>query len=233
MKRLLKSRTDSDHYWDLKKKLQILAVKSGLKAAFMDYAAGNIEFRRLAALFGLHHKVTAGPPFRVTKKLNVKDSFLKASTDAMLPKDAIWLYSDVQVESLISRCIAGELNVGYVLGYPRCCIEWHEGMRAISEMESCFRHIEERIANNPQMFRGIQGRTEEEMYRFAMLEWPMSRPDYVSETRRLYPFAPHYACPSCLSHQSQESEKLNNQYKELAFSLNPQLAQEIKQSASD
>jgi len=232
MKRLLRSRTASDHDWDLENKLQVLAVKARIKPAFMNCSAGmiaadRVEFRQLAALLGLHYKATTAPPFRATRKLDVKDSFLKASADVLQPKDAIWLYSNIDVESLISKCIFGELNVGHILGYPRCCVEWHEGMRA-PEMEAFFRQIEERITNNPQILRGIQGRTEEEMYRFAILEWPMPRPDYVSETRRLYPFAPHYACPSCLSHQSQESEKLNNQYKELAFSLNPQFAQEIE-----
>jgi hypothetical protein len=201
----------------------------------MNFAAGmiaadRVEFRQLAALLGLHYKATTAPPFRATRKVNVKDSFFKASTDVLQPKDAIWLFSDIEVESLISKCIVGEQNVGHILGYPRCCVEWHEGMRA-PEMEALFRHIEERITNNPQILRGIQGRTEEEMYRFAILEWPMPSPDYVSETWRLYPFAPHVACPSCLTQQSQESERLNNQYKELAFSLNPQFAQEIEKSA--
>lgn len=233
MKRLLRSRTASDHYWDLENKLHILAVKSGIKPAFMDTAAGmiaadRVEFRQLAALLGLHYKVTAAPPLRLKRKLNVKDSFSKASTDVLQPKDAVWLYSDIQVESLISRCILGEINDGYILGYPRCCIEWHEGMRA-PELESLFQWIEEHITNNPQMLRGIQDRTEVEIYRFALLEWPMSAPDYMSESKRLYPFAPHFACPSCLSRESEETEKLNNQYKELAFSLNPKFAQEIEQ----
>jgi len=237
MKRLLRFRTASDHHWDLENKLQALAVKSGIKPAFMNFAAGmiaadRVEFRQLAALLGLHYKVTAAPPLRPTRKLNVKDSFFKASTDVFQPKDAVWLYSDIQVESRISRCILGEINVGYILGYPRCCIEWHEGMRAF-DLESLFRWIEEHITNNPQMFRGIQDRTEVEIYRFALLEWRMPAPDFMSESKRLYPFAPHYACPSCLSRESEETEKLNNQYKELAFSLNPKFAQEIEQSASD
>jgi hypothetical protein len=229
MRRLLRSRTSPDRYWDLKNKIQILAVRSGLKPAFTDDAAENTEFRVLATLFGLHYKITAGRPLRAANKLNVSDTFLKALIDVMMPKQAVWLFSDPNIESKISRCMAGELNIGHVLGYPQCCIEWHEGARATSEIESCFQQILERITNNPQMF--IKARSEVELYSLAISEWQMPVPDYVFETMRLYPFAPHWACPSCLSHQSGESEKLSNQYREMAFRLSPKLAQEMQQCA--
>ena len=44
-------------------------------------------------------------------------------------------------------------------------------------------------------------------------------------------FAPHQACPSCLSGKSKETEKLNDQYKDLAMNLNPKFAQETEHSA--
>lgn len=233
LKKLQRSRTDSEPYQDLRNKLQILAVKSRTKPAFLGFPAGNTGLRQLGALLDLHQKVTAAPPPHFTKRPDVKDSFLKASMDVLCPKDPVlWLYSDIGVESLISRCIDGVLNEGYVLGYPRCCVEWHEAMR-VPEMESCFRQIEERITTDPQMLKSIPARTEMETYRFILLHWRVPYPDYALETTRQYPFAPHWACPSCLSRESNESEKLNNQYNELATNFDPKFAQAIERAASD
>lgn len=233
LRKLLRSKTESNRYWDLKNKLEVLAVKCELKPAFLASTGPSVVFQQLAALFDLYVKVTEGPPPHYMRKANVTDNFLKASMEVMSPKRSVmWLYSDIQVESLISRCINGELNEGSILGYPQCCIEWHARMR-VPEMESCFRQIEERIRNDPQMLRSVQARTELEMYRFILRHWRSPPSNYMIETMRRYPFVPHYACPLCLSRNSKESEKFNNQYRKLAAGLSPEFAQEIEQSTSD
>lgn len=65
------------------------------------------------------------------------------------------------------------------------------------------------------------------MYKFIISHWQNPFPPYALETYRRYPFVPHWACPSCLSGESKESEKLNSQYRELAMNLNPKFAGEI------
>lgn len=225
LKKLLKLRTDSLPY-DLTNKLEILAVKSGIKPAFLNYGGKTHLFRRAALLLDLYYKETSTPPVHFTRRPNVKSSFLKAATDVFCTHQPIWIYQDIQVESMISKCIAGELNEGHILGYPECCIRWHAGNRA-PDTESCFRDIEEHIAKNPKYSYSIQGGTEEEMYTSILLRWRTPYPSYVSETSRSYPFVSHCACPSCLSGESKETERLNNQYKELAIKLDPRFAQEI------
>jgi hypothetical protein len=130
MKRLLRSRIGSSRYWDVRNKLHILAVKSDLRQAFMDYTEGSTDLLRAAALLDLRHKVTVAPPLRIRRQPNVRESFFKTAMDFLQPAKAFWLYSNIEVESLICRCIGGVLNVGYILGYPKCCVEWHEDIRA-------------------------------------------------------------------------------------------------------
>lgn len=219
---------------DLKSKLEIFAVKSEIKLAFLELFPGdNIHrFKKVARLLDLHYKETNIPPPHFIRKPCVKSSFLKALVAlSVAGKQSIWIYSDTRVESMISQCIAGELNDGHILGYPECCVRWHEQNRA-PETESCFKDIEDYLTKNPQAYHDIRAETEEEIYKSILSHWQNPFPRYALETYRRYPFVPHWACPSCLSGESEESRKLNGEYKQLAINLDPKFAEEIIHEAS-
>lgn len=236
IKKILKSKTHPLPMSDVRNKLEIMAVKTGLKPTFLgsrqihEVGMGdNLPLlKQLAIMLGLQFKFTINPPLYFSRRPYVKSSFIDAyysQTDF----EALWVYNDPKIELHIDKCISGKLNEGYILGYPECCIKWHEDARVL-EVESGFQDIEEYIATNPLELAGLLVKTETEMYKAIIgmvpytLEnkekWERMTDEHLFGTWMKYPFVPHWACSSCLNRSSKKTEQLNNKYKELARKIN-------------
>jgi hypothetical protein len=235
---LLKSTTHGFRHHDLKNKLELLAVKAGIKPVFLAGADGSylnaIEW--LATLLNLKCRLTnLPPPPYFSRKPNVEQEFLEVW--GRNEDETIWVFRDNQTEATISASIEGRLAEGHVLGYPACCVKWHEEART-RQVEAVFRDIQEYISENP-LELSLQNLTAQERY-LAILNMPFSRRHddeimksifkHLTGTYERYPFAPHWACSSCLSGESKETEILNEQYKEFAISLDPEFARKIVES---
>lgn len=235
IKRILQSKTHPLPMMDERNKLEILAVRTGLKTAFlasthitevgMDYVLPLLK--QLAMIFELKFKFTINPPLYFSRRPDVKSSFIDAyytQTDF----EALWIYHDPELELNIDKCISGKLNEGNILGYPECCTKWHEEARVL-EVESSFQDIEKYMATHPLELAGFQVKTEIEMYKAIIgmvphtLEnkekWERMTDEHLFGTWMKYPFVPHWACSACLSGKNKETEELNHKYKELASSL--------------
>ena len=242
LKRFLRLRTTRQYpHFDAKNKLEILAVKAGIKPAFSVTRGETSQLRLAATLLNLKYKLTTTPTPYFSREPKVKSSFLEAFIH-IYQEEAAWIYSEARIESMISAALSGRLNEGYVLGYPECCIKWHEENRVL-QVESIFQDVETYISENSSALINAQrGGGEKEIYEFLLCE---STPptyheiedrvfvdinDHIERTYRRYPFAPHWACSSCLDGQSKETERLNRQYQKLAMNINPKLAQMIVKS---
>jgi hypothetical protein len=240
MRRFLRLRTDMEReyrHFDAKNRLEILAVRFGLKPAFLGVGEAGAPLKHAARLLHLNYQFTGIPPPYFSRKPKVENSFLSAFIRTLQREEIVWIYSDAQIEPKISACLAGELNEGYVLGYPQCCIRWHEENRVL-EVESKFEDIESYIAQTPAVLAqhrkkdaayealmdSIEGRSSEKVFN--------SIDEHIMETYRRYPFVPHWACSQCLEGASNETERLNRQYQELVMRLSPDLASEIIHSLS-
>jgi len=228
-KQLNKIETDSFIKRDIKNKLEIFAVKYGIKPAFLGWAYDITPFKQIALLLKLKYKETEFVPPYMTRKPNVDNSFWKASLEVCCGGLALWVYLDDAIESMISECLSGKLNPGLFLGYPECCIRWHESIRA-TEIESSFHRIKEIISKDPNLLNKYNFTSEEEMYIQILFEWKMPMPHYALETHKRFPFVPHYACPSCLNGESKATEKINLRYKELATKLYPSFVEILEES---
>lgn len=243
LKKIMKFRILLDPLHDLKDKLEILAVRVGIKPAFLIISDPNSDpstLELVAKRADLHFKITGRPPDYFPRKPKVGDNFLKIFNNSRLTKlSTIWFYKDVQVELKILESIAGKLNEGHVLGYPECCIKWEEE-KSLQAIETLFQEIEEYITQKYPMFIDYEVKTKDQVYealidKIAHDELRFKREKAVTdsmvkqtdETLKHYPFVPHWACQSCLSGESKETEKMNNLYKELAINLNPKFAQKI------
>ncbi len=231
VKQLRKIITDSDEIKDIKNKIEIVSTSLDIKPAFLDLNSENKLFplRRLSSLFKLKYMITDPIPLYYTRKPDVKESFMRASLEVWNSRRPIWIFSDTKVEAIISECIQGKRNPGFLLGYPECCINWHEKIRA-SEIESVFQEVEKAIVADLHLLNGYHGGSEEEMYKHILSQWRIPFPNYASETHRLYPFVPHWACPSCLEGKSKGTEKINSQYKKVAMQLDPEYVHIIEDS---
>lgn len=216
IKRILRLRINPIPMMDAKNKLEIFAVKTGLKPAYLgtkDIKCAindNLALlKQLAAITELKYKITNVPPLYFSRKPSVPRDFLSAYFTRG-DFEIIWIYADPKIEPEIRRCLSGELDEGYVLGYPECCIKWHEEKRVL-EVESAFNQ--------------------------NMDEWECITDKHLFGTWEKYPFVPHWACLACLCGKNQETEKLNNQYRELArkvgFNFEKDLIANIKKVFHD
>jgi len=201
IKKILRAETNRVPFIDMKNKLEIFAVKERLKPAYAGSrdlkdidltVSDNLpRLRQIARIVGLKCMQTNAPPLYFSKHPNVTSEFLDTfynRTDT----DVLWIYDNSKIKLKIHKCISGELNEGYILGYPKCCIRWHEERRVL-EIESAF-------LQNVEKFQKIMDK-------------------HVLETYDKYPFVPHWACSACLSGASKRTEKLNHKYRELAASI--------------
>jgi hypothetical protein len=245
LRRFLRLRTDKEFpHFDAKNKLELLAVKAGMKPAFLGIVEGSETPLRVAsALLDLRCKLSTTPPPYFSRTPHVTSSFLTAYGRAC-QTTAFWIYSEERIETDISATLAGKLNEGHVLGYPQCCVKWHEEKRTL-QAEASFQDIELYISENPSdlMNRGYE-RIEEEYEALLCTCRPPTYSeneervfgeinDHIERTYKTYPFAPHWACSPCLDGKNMETEKLNLLYKKLAMDVSPKLAQTVVESLED
>jgi len=181
--------------FDAKNKLEIIAVKIGLKPAFQEFRQSKSPInpdlqliKQLAVTLGLKYKSTTIPPPYFSRKPRVDSSFLD---DYYNPTDyeALWIYEDPRIERKIAESVKGKLNEGHILGYPECCIKWRAEARVLS-IEAIY-----------------EGKGE---YAQRIID------EHLLNTWKRFPFVPHWACTSCLSGRSRKTKGLNNEYRELA-----------------
>lgn len=242
IKKILKFKTHPYPVSDAKNKLEILAVKSGLKPAFQEFKhlrskdnPNILLLKQLATILGLKHKSTVNPPLYFSRNPKVKKSFLDAYY-IRADFEALWIYNNPKVETSIVKCLSSELNEGYILGYPDCCIRWHEEAR-VREVESSFRDIEHYMKMYPLKVARLEMKSEVEMYKdiINMLphvpenkaKWEKMTDEHVLGTWMKYPFVPHWACSACLKSKSEKTKELNRRYKELALSLGQQFIKDF------
>ena len=214
--------------FDLRNKLEMFAVKTGLKPAFLgsrsmcESRKELTSLKQIAIIMGLEHRTRENPPLYCSRKPKVNGSFLKVYYNQK-HFEALWVYSDPRVEAKINKCMSGDLNEGYVLGYPECCINWHEEYRTL-EVESEFQDLENHMARNPFILTDIHIETEEGLYgQVLSMSYPKEENEkvwrsinrHLIETYKRYPYVPHWACSACLEGKSKETEKLNARYEEL------------------
>jgi len=193
--------------FDIRNKLEIFAVKSGLKKAVLAEVSQGSDWnnlsrlKKLAKILELRCKSTIAPPFYFLREPVVNAEFLKNYYQNE-KIEVLWIYGNIEVNSDIIRCISGQLNEGYILGYPKCCIKWHEGCRVI-EVEETFNELVGCTHSNPNLKKKL----EESIDSHLIATW------------KIFPFVPHWACSDCLTNKSHETELLNKKYAELAKDL--------------
>lgn len=194
--------------------VSILAVKRNQKPAFMgDYQEFKEDYREAGRRLGLRVRITKKPPFDVypVRKPNVPPNFLRAfHRMARKEEEVAWLFSKPEMFTRISDSISGSNNVGYVLGYPRCCVRQYELDHA-NIVEELFEYL----ANEHNT------RDSTELSRIVSTDPPIPllrtvQHNRVEETIRTFPYISHDACDRCLQGVNAESRKLNTKFEVLA-----------------
>lgn len=197
-----------EHYISM---LAIIAVLNGIKPAFMgDEVEYLEEYKEAGRRLGLRVLVTKRPPtdtYQIRRPL-VPMSFIEAYHGAVEEKEkrAAWLFRQTETSERISRSVAGQLDEGYVLGYPECCVRAYGEDRAML-VETVYRYIVDRH----------HAKTEEEAVKVLLTDPPFPAPkSRVHESFEKFPFISHVACSDCIEGESEKSSKLNQELRRLA-----------------
>lgn len=197
-----------EHYISM---LAIIAILNGIKPAFMgDEVEYLEEYKEAGRRLGLRVLVTKRPPtdtYKIRRPL-VPMSFIKAYHGAVEDKEkrTAWLFRQTETSERISHSISGQLDEGYVLGYPECCIRAYGEDRAML-VETVYNYVVDRY----------HPKTEEDAVKVLLTDPPFPAPkSRIHESFEKFPFISHVACSDCIDGRSQKSSKLNQELRKLA-----------------
>lgn len=200
--------------------LGLLATAEGIKRAFCipcigaEYLdEGGLAFlQELGRQLGLKVRATAessywymDKPSEATEKL---DSLIcSLQTDHR----AVWFYRLPEIDAELDLVDDRKIDCGSVLGYPPCCVEWHQKLRR-AEAERWYKANANSYANIKKqplekVFKGVDKFSQKKAVNRRMQD-------------KKFPFAQHTVCPQCFADGSPTSLE-NSALAKLAKSANP------------
>lgn len=236
------------HYYDLLTKLHLLLVKNGIKKACYDSVSlttseyfgtdsdvdsviikhwGNTGKTKLDILSHLKH---------ISSKINLRiheerQSYFYVNKNDAIPDNIldkfcknrgygrnVWLFDDPNVKNTIKDVVKGDIRIGDLLGYPKCCVDWFTQTRTNSLIDCYYLCL-----NTPGLILDDDGVTSFLLKYFETNHVPNNEKrilniqrNHVGKTVLKYPFVFHQACLTCLKNSISQTAKLNEKYGKFA-----------------
>ena len=236
------------HYYDLLTKLHLLLVKNGIKKACYDSVSlttseyfgtdsdvdsviikhwGNTGKTKLDILSHLKH---------ISSKINLRiheerQSYFYVNKNDAIPDNIldkfcknrgygrnVWLFDDPNVKNTIKDVVKGDIRIGDLLGYPKCCVDWFTQTRTNSLIDCYYLCL-----NTPGLILDDDGVTSFLLKYFETNHVPNNEKrilniqrNHVGKTVLKYPFVFHQACLTCLKNLISPTAKLNKKYERFA-----------------
>lgn len=217
---LLRGRIPEEPYRPLiaHSELEVLAVAMRIRSACYYHAyfegAPDIrdeiaeQFRQLATDLDLEMEITNEPSLWYQESgFVIPAQFMRVINAYHEKHELFWLYSDSSVEELTKQASKNRSDVGIALGYPKCCVQWHQNTRML-ELQRWYRDAQKQIAN---------GKSFEELRSLNLMDFsPKAAMDHAERTKIAFPFVSHVACTRCLRGGRSSTSKLNGSLAELA-----------------
>lgn len=238
LRRLRSLRFSTDSYADLRDKLAIITLGASFKECFQEFGDNAYmidehteDFKRM----GFKVKVTGLPPPYFHSIPKVPSWFLKeymlVSNVERQNEHCVWLYVKNNVESKILSSLSGELDEGYLLGYPDCCIKWYEDMWRKS-VEVLYHYILRRYTLKDR-YEVTEAFKHSKARFFTHLFVQMFTDVNLEKTVRIFPFVFHIACEKCLRNSKSPTASINNRNEHLALNLNNDFCKRIEYASSE
>lgn len=234
---------EGGHYYDLLTKLHLLLVKNKIKEACYDSVSlttseyfgtdsdvdsvivrhwGNTGKTKLDILSHLKH---------VSSKINLriheeKQSYFYINKNDVIPDNIrdkfcknrgygrnVWLFDDPNVKNTIKDVVKGNIRIGDLLGYPKCCVDWFTQTQTNSLID-CYNLC----LNTPGL------NDDDDITRFLLKYFETNQVpnnekrildierNHVGKTILKYPFVFHQACLTCLKSLISPTARLNKKY---------------------
>jgi hypothetical protein len=196
--------------------LEALSVAAGLRPTYFVYFPGvsctdlSLEARKfdeIALPLGLQTVVTNPPSLWFPDKGTDAIETLQRTEGG--ESGAVWFFRESSVADAIKKATIGEVDAGMVLGYPECCVSWHQKVREI-----------ELVRWRSAKRTSIGGSNEALTAKSDPSEFtPKSASRHATLTLRSYPFVSHVACTPCLANRHSSTSKLNNSISNLVKTI--------------
>ena len=231
-------------------RLEIMAVETGLKPAFAAGQSGhNLSFNRQLEKFAANNGflavstpgVSAFTQLLALPTHNIGSSLLKTIT--MLIRQSVpnpdqqilWLFKDSRLKESIDLCVAGQIPVGDVLGYPRCCTDGYlelEAQRMQTELDYFRQHHGAKTdADLVALYQSETDITGPHKERIEVVCSTMTTRQ-ANSIKRL-PFVHFIACPRCQDDPGSPAAQLNQKMAQLASDLSPTFARKFTSYAEN
>ena len=141
--------------------------------------------------------------------------------EALQRPEVLWIFGDGRLEPGIRSAVAGERSVGTLLGYPECCVAFHdEGILALVEAFVEGRARQHGARSLADFIRLTESDAK------VLLDTRAAEEQMIRSARALS-FAQFVACPNCLTSPESPALSLNRQFGELARRVSPRFAHDI------
>jgi hypothetical protein len=238
LKELQAFRICTDSYEDLRDKLAIITVRILFRECFQEFGENAyriIEHLEVFKRMNFDVKVTGLPSPYFYRAPQVPSWFLKEylSMSEMARKNecCIWLYVKDNTENKILSSVEGELDEGYVLGYPDCCIKWYEEMWK-KQTEVLYHYILRRY-NTKDQYEIKEKLSNSNAENFAHLFLQISTDVNLEKTVKAFPFVFHIACEECVKNPNSPTALINTNNKHLASELNRDFHERIEDTSKE
>ncbi len=218
-----KLRLSDEPRMDIVDRLGLLTLAAGLRdVAAFGFAERNNE-AKLAAVQkvltaqGLRCLMT--PQVRHVSKERLRDAIgdlfrvfdrLDAESYSQHTGKLLWAFREARQEEQIRSAVEGRIDSGLVLGYPRCCVEFHDLGQARFDRAFATATIDAVGTDPTAVERALREDLEVE------LEGDPGDMRNIGRSEERFPFVQHIACDECLSSEDSPTAVLNRAYSELA-----------------
>lgn len=238
-------RPGRDPHHNLVDRLEIVAVATGLKPAFLGGQSGSVdtllcEVAAVAEKHGLHTRrdtgLQAAAELLALASPEIDRGYLEYCLERDIKRDgdskpALWVYADPQVVKLIEAGEQGRCLADRLLGYPTCCVLNLNG------------HLAERYAIRLKVFaRDYQARTTEDLIKLERLgvgpggvanrrieEVDAQVSKELGESLVKFPFIHFTACPSCIHMSASPAAEIHAKMRNLAVTLDGGFVKKIEE----
>ena len=127
----------------------------------------------------------------------------------------LWIFKERELEAVIGQTVYGDIDVSAALGYPKCCVRYHDELGVqLSEMLVEGYKREHGAKSVEDLIRLTESDAK------VSLDLPHPGPR-IRQSAAKFPFVQFVACESCLAARSSPAARANRKMKTLARILSP------------
>lgn len=172
------------------------------------------QLQKVCKTLGLRSYMIKQIPIEVRTNCDVPESVVSEFATSFSCGKQIFVFNSEEIESEIKKLVTGELQLGDILEYPQCCIQWMMDTKTES-LEDCYKFFIKRYGeynNSDEAVEFLHRNFESDIIPRNEDRMNKIQNNHVAKTISVYPFVFHQACDLCLKNPSSPTAKLNNKY---------------------